>query len=849
MNKIIFILLTIISFNTYSQIKIGNHPESVGASSLLELESTTKALVLSRVITTAAIASPVNGMIVYDLSSNCIKAYENGAWTNCLSNGSTIEPSTNGTAIVSSYSCSATTSGTMIAGTSVASVTQTITANVTSLGTYNIVSIANGVVFSAAGTFSGTGNQNVVLTATGTPTAAGTYSYSLNTTPNCNFSRTTISVPSTPTITSIIFVNGSPNIYFSAPFDGGTPITQYSVEENYEGITVSGLSSPLVMEQLNFGDGYNFKIRAKNYLGWSPWSSFYSAYNSPLAPEPPRITSVTALNAQVSVAFSAFSRGSPITRYTVTSSPDGITETGESSPLVVTGLTNGTTYTFKVVATNAIGNSEASMDSTPVTPYSVPSAPTITSVTAGNARVSVAFNLPASNGGSPITSYTVASSPDGITETGESSPLVVTGLTNGVTYTFKVVATNAAGDSVDSNESNTVSPCAVPNAPTITSVTAGNAQVSVAFTVPASNGCTVTGYTVASSPVGFTATEASSPIVVTGLTNGVTYTFKVVATNAAGNSVDSNESNTVIPSTFPDAPTITSVTAGNAQVSVAFNLPASNGGSPITSYTVRAYPPPSSGNSTVTGTSSPIDYTGLTNGASYQFDVLATNTAGNSQSSSRSVGVTPNPPCGENVTFTYNGSSVTYGTVLGGGKCWLDRNLGAQQVATSKTDSLGYGDLFQWGRLADGHQLRTSTTTTTLSTTDTPGDNKFIISQYDDKDWRSTTNNNLWQSPNRTNNPCPDGFRLPTLSEFHSTITFTPSVADKAYSSNLKLPLAGSRNIDGSIVNVGIQAYYWSSDISYINGVNYSKSIEYAINGYDNNYYRSGGYSVRCIKD
>ena len=95
-----------------------------------------------------------------------------------------------GSAVVSSYSCSAATTGTMTAGTVVSGVTQTITASVTTAGTYSISAIANGVTFAGSGTFAGTGSQNVVLTASGTPTVVGTSSFVLNTSPNCSFSRT-----------------------------------------------------------------------------------------------------------------------------------------------------------------------------------------------------------------------------------------------------------------------------------------------------------------------------------------------------------------------------------------------------------------------------------------------------------------------------------------------------------------------------------------------------------------------------------------------------------------------------------------------------------------------------------
>lgn len=159
----------------------------------------------------------------------------------------------------------------------------------------------------------------------------------------------------------------------------------------------------------------------------------------------------------------------------------------------------------------------------------------------------------------------------------------------------------------------------------------------------------------------------------------------------------------------------------------------------------------------------------------------------------------------------------------------MDRDIGASEVATSSTDSTAYGDSYQWGRRADGHQLRTSTTTTTLSSTDAPGNGDLITSNTSPYDWRSPQNDNLWQGVSGTNNPCPAGFRLPTDTEWATgKASWSSNDATGAFNSSLKLVVGGARGTaDGSFSGAEASGFYWSS----------------SVNGYFSNYMLIGNYS------
>ncbi len=261
------------------------------------------------------------------------------------------------------------------------------------------------------------------------------------------------------------------------------------------------------------------------------------------APGAPTIGTATAGVAQATVAFTAGASGSSATTlYTATSIPGGFTSSGcTSSPCTVTGLTNGTSYSFTITATNSVGTSPSSGSSNSVTP---------------KANQTITFGNPGTQtfGTTPTLSATASS---GLTVAFSSATTGVCTV-SGTTLTFVTAGTCTINADQAGNgtyfaapqvpQSFTVNPV-VPGAPTIGTATAGAGQATVAFTAPGSNGgSAITAYTATSNPGGFTSSGCTaSPCTVTGLTNGAAYTFTVTATNSAGTGAASGASNVVTP--------------------------------------------------------------------------------------------------------------------------------------------------------------------------------------------------------------------------------------------------------------------------------------------------------------
>ncbi len=428
------------------------------------------------------------------------------------------------------------------------------------------------------------------------------------------------SVPSAPTIGVATPSNASADVSFTTSGDGQAS-SFYTVTSAPGNITATGYNSPITVPGLNNGTSYTFTVTATNSSGSGPASSQSNAVvpttTTPSAPSVPTIASVSqsmgasylTSSAIVKINPSVFSGGSPISGYTVTTSPYGLDTDAGSLKLThtINYLINASS-TFSVTATNAIGTSQASsavsatnqasdssavvstvtpkaaqsafsytslvspssadsssLSSAPPIPgTSVPQPPTVgTAINAGLSSAKLHFTAPTLTGGSPILYYIVTAYPDvneaentlpPLKAQGPASPIKVDGLKFGTSYTFSVVAVNAVGPSDPSDLSNAVDNLAPPSAPEQPSAvfgTPGNTKTTVGFMPGNSNNSPITRYTVTANStdkVAVTATGTSSPIIVTGLTNGVAYTFTVVATNAVGDGEPSAPSEAVTPS-------------------------------------------------------------------------------------------------------------------------------------------------------------------------------------------------------------------------------------------------------------------------------------------------------------
>lgn len=361
---------------------------------------------------------------------------------------------------------------------------------------------------------------------------------------------------------------------WTKPFDNGAPISSYKI--SYWEVDTNVIKTKTVTSTnaqitgLTNGKPYQIKVIAINSVGHGPDSNIVtatpSASVSALVPGQVRGLVATPSNGAVLLSWiQPSANGSPITSYKVIVSEVGsnvfttFPNLGTDTSTTISGLTNGKNYSFKVVAVNAVGSGKESKPIATIPVDRVPITITNLRATPGDGKVSLSWSVPQS-ALDKISGYRVRQYVYGDDSfishpiSGKSTGTTISGLTNGVPYGFSVIAVSAEGIGPTSKIVYTTPTSAktlqgTPNAITTLAATVGDGKVNLSWTAPKDNGSPIIGYHIKQYQSGsnsFTTYEKSNTSTstsISALTNGITYSFKVIAVNAVG---QGQESNTVI---------------------------------------------------------------------------------------------------------------------------------------------------------------------------------------------------------------------------------------------------------------------------------------------------------------
>ena len=353
---------------------------------------------------------------------------------------------------------------------------------------------------------------------------------------------------------------------------------------------------------------------------------------TPVRPTPLRVAG-RAGDGLVIVSWlrSGFAGDSRLTGFEATASPGGATcSTSGALACALTGLVNDTAYTFSVVAHYSLGSSLASSASAAVTPLTVPDdnlGVVATGAEDGQSRIT--WQVPTNNTGLAITSYDVISDPDGhvcVHDDAATTACTITGLDNGTTYSFKVIARNEAGPFAESEWSASATPAGSPEPPiNITATPASSGSLDVAWDAPIeTGGLPITSYTATTVPGGHSCSSPATACTITGADRGRRYYVTVTAENQASrtskprNLIVGFSTLVEVPADPPGAPRSVATVSGNGDTRISWAAPADAGAhdATIVSYTATAVDLNSNDTHTCTAVGGGLAciITGLTNG-------------------------------------------------------------------------------------------------------------------------------------------------------------------------------------------------------------------------------------------
>ncbi len=417
----------------------------------------------------------------------------------------------------------------------------------------------------------------------------------------------------------------------------------------------AGTSNPIILTGLSGGLLYPVKIKANNVVSGDSVESLVS-YGSPYdKPDKPIITSITApYKNTLFVYWTDVSNGANIT--SLKFSVDGSTPTinaSVSSPFAISGITGGVTYQIRIMATNIGGNSLES-DIYLATPFDVPGKPSIENISYINGQYYIDWTGLTNGSGITEVKYTLDAS-NTFLSAGTSDPFAITDLSSGHVYPLRVKTINAAGESalsdiyniipigIDGSGGNGGIPELNINTPSILDVSAGNQSITVNFSHTETLGYPTITYQYRLNGGNFINTPyKSSPLIITGLTNGTSYYVNMTAINATGTSSISNTSLTVTPHSTPDKPTLISLDVSNQSIICSFQSASNNGGSEISyKYSLNEGSYVSVSSEALDISNGKITISGLTNGTSYSVSIKQTNEYGDSPASNTLTGAVP----------------------------------------------------------------------------------------------------------------------------------------------------------------------------------------------------------------
>jgi alpha-tubulin suppressor-like RCC1 family protein len=470
--------------------------------------------------------------------------------------------------------------------------------------------------------------------------------------------------------------------------DGGSAITSYTGSATDVATDVTTTCTGAVIDNawgcdingLTVTDTYIVSVTATSNTGTSVPDSVGDVV-LPDVPDSPTLDVVRVTFDSITATWTpgASDNGQPVEAFTVAATTISTSNecAGSASQTMCTidfsdGIASGSTFSVTVEATNDNGNSAPSNEITAILGYP-PGVPQDASGIVSTGQVAVSWSAPLADGGTPITGYvaTATQGANSLTCLGgpDDTGCTITGLTNGLTYDVTLVAQNQAGNSSSVDLGN-FEPTGPPTDPTLTEAKPGVAEITAAWTAPLSNGGDpLTGYTATATSGGAPVTCNAGPTVttclLTGLTDGTTYSVSVIASSNLGGSGSSN-SLTATPGTAPSAPSApTAALTATGSVTLTWTPPSSTGGNPISKYVIASNPA-SAGCSTTGALTCKVS--GLIPTDEYTFTVTASNSFGNSPASpSTLTGIYPFLPkgLGEEILTEVVSKEVSFPVILG----------------------------------------------------------------------------------------------------------------------------------------------------------------------------------------